>query len=175
MASILSHPAVALGLGAGLGLPPRFLIAGAACTVIPDLDALGFFAGIPYDHQLGHRGLTHSVAFAAVLGAGALAILHQQEVPRRLAYLYLFLCAVSHGLLDAMTDGGLGVAFLAPFSGERFFFPFRPIAVSPIGVLSFFNARGLAILRNELVWIWLPSGLLGLVVWLARLLLRRFG
>jgi inner membrane protein len=44
----------------------------------------------------------------------------------------------SHGILDAMTDGGLGVAFFSPFDDTRCFFPFRPIKVSPIG-LSFFS------------------------------------
>jgi hypothetical protein len=29
----------------------------------------------------------------------------------------------SHGMLDAMTDGGLGVAFFAPFDNARYFFP----------------------------------------------------
>jgi len=52
------------------------------------------------------------------------------------------------------------VAFLAPFDDRRFFFPFRPIQVSPIGIARFFSARGLAVLRSELVWVWLPSALL---------------
>jgi len=66
----------------------------------------------------------------------------------------------SHGLLDALTDGGLGVAFLAPFSGERFFFPWQPIEVSPIGLRRFLSGRGLEVLRSELLWVWLPSILL---------------
>ena len=38
----------------------------------------------------------------------------------------------SHGVLDALTDGGPGVAFLAPFDDTRYFFPWRPIRVSPL-------------------------------------------
>jgi len=30
-----------------------------------------------------------------------------------------------HGLLDMITNGGKGVAFLWPFTSERFFFPAR--------------------------------------------------
>jgi len=55
----------------------------------------------------------------------------------------------SHPLLDALTDGGLGVALLWPFSAERFFFPWRPIPVSPIGV-GFFSLRGIRVALAEL-------------------------
>jgi inner membrane protein len=62
----------------------------------------------------------------------------------------------SHGMLDAMTNGGRGIAFFAPFSNHRYFFPWRPIQVSPIGA-GFFSARGLSVLVSEARWIWLPS------------------
>jgi inner membrane protein len=60
-------------------------------------------------------------------------------------------------VLDAFTDGGLGVAFFSPFSDQRFFFPWRPIAVSPIGVTGFFNHRTWLVLRSELLWVVAPS------------------
>ena len=63
----------------------------------------------------------------------------------------------THGLLDAMTTGGLGVALLAPFNDTRYFFPWRPIAVSPIGVRPFFSARGVLVLANEAKWVGLPA------------------
>jgi inner membrane protein len=66
-------------------------------------------------------------------------------------------------LLDAMTDGGLGVAFFAPFSNTRYFLPWTPIRVSPIGVSRFFTERGLAVLKSEVVWIWIPAAVLALV------------
>jgi hypothetical protein len=66
----------------------------------------------------------------------------------------------SHTLLDAMTSGGLGVAFFSPFSNERYFFPWRPIRVSPIGV-DFFGEAGVAVLRSELIWVWIPCAVLG--------------
>jgi inner membrane protein len=78
-------------------------------------------------------------------------------MPRARLFVYLFLAAGSHGLLDAMTNGGLGVAFFSPFENGRYFLPFRPIRVSPIGVTRFFTSRGVAILQSEIVWIWIPA------------------
>jgi inner membrane protein len=79
---------------------------------------------------------------------------------RKLLWFYFFLATASHGLLDAMTDGGLGVAFFSPFATTRYFLPWRPILVSPIGVTRFFSPRGLAVLRGEIFWIWLPAAIL---------------
>jgi len=38
-------------------------VLGVDCAVLwlPDVDVLGLVMGIPYDHMLGHRGITHSV------------------------------------------------------------------------------------------------------------------
>jgi inner membrane protein len=84
-------------------------------------------------------------------------------------WLYFFLATASHGLFDAMTDCGLGVAFFAPFDNHRYFLPWTPIRVSPIGVTRFFTARGFAVLQTEFLWIWLPAMLLAVLA----LLLRR--
>jgi len=75
--------------------------------------------------------------------------------------LFLWFTAVtlSHGLLDAMTNGGRGIAFFSPFSNHRYFFPWRPIQVSPIGV-GFFSPRGLRVLASESLWIWAPSAIM---------------
>jgi len=163
VASILSHPAVVLGLGPAFGYPARprrIWLAGAACAVAPDIDAVGHWLGVPYGSLFGHRGLTHSLPFAAALALGLTLGLfgHSAEEGSFLRiFLFLFLCAASHGVLDSMTDGGRGVAFLAPFDPERFFLPWRPIRVSPIGTRGFFGARGVAILESEAVWIWAPA------------------
>ncbi|WP_182267262.1 metal-dependent hydrolase [Stenotrophomonas maltophilia] len=71
------------------------------------------------------------------------------------AAVFVFVCAASHPLLDAMTSGGLGVALAWPWSEQRFFAPWRPIRVSPFAP-QFFSARGLATLLSELRWVWLP-------------------
>lgn len=71
------------------------------------------------------------------------------------AAVFVFVCAASHPLLDAMTSGGLGVALAWPWSEHRFFAPWRPIRVSPFAP-QFFSARGIATLLSELRWVWLP-------------------
>ncbi len=163
MASAFSHAIAAAAIGAAFTesrQPARFWLLGMTCAVLPDADVVAFAFGIPYEHMLGHRGLTHSVAFAAVLAAIVVAVAFRGErysALRLTLWSYFFAATVSHGLLDAMTTGGLGVAFLAPFDGSRFFLPWRPIMVSPISIARFFTDRGLAVIRSEIVWIWLPS------------------
>lgn len=147
-------------------LPARVLIAGAVCSILPDLDVLAFRFGVPYEAMLGHRGLTHSIPFAIVLGA-VVALALGPGVPgvqRWALWLYLSAATASHGVFDALTNGGRGVAFFAPFSDSRYFFPVRPIEVSPLSVGEFLSGRGAQILRTELEWVWLPSFVAALVV-----------
>jgi inner membrane protein len=142
--------------------PFRFWLLSALCSILPDFDVFSFLLGIPYRHPLGHRGFSHSLAFALVAGL-IVASLAPIKGPRfslpwwRLAC-YFFLVTASHGLLDALTNGGLGVAFFAPFDNTRYFLPWRPIEVSPIG-MDFFGPEGVVVIRSELKWIWLPSAL----------------
>ncbi|MEP7324822.1 MAG: metal-dependent hydrolase [Gemmatimonadota bacterium] len=82
------------------------------------------------------------------------------------AFAFFFLATASHGFLDTMTDGGLGVAFFSPFSNTRYFLPWRPVQVSPIGLSRFFTARGWAVFQSELLWIWIPCGMLAGVAWI---------
>jgi inner membrane protein len=131
-----------------------------ACAVVPDIDVIGFQFGIHYGDLLGHRGITHSLAFAAVLSilvAACVPSRNLQGTKRRILALFLFVATASHGVLDAMTNGGLGVAFFAPFSSARYFLPFRPVQVSPISIAAFFTHRGVEVLESELLWIGIPS------------------
>jgi inner membrane protein len=166
LASDFSHAVIALSLGACFvrpGLPPRIWIAGVLCSVLPDIDVVGFRFGVPYGDFWGHRGFTHSILFAALLAAIATFLASRRLLPRPNLFwiwTYLFLAAASHGFLDAMTDGGLGVAFFSPFDNHRYFLPWRPIQVSPIGIGRFFSERGFSVLQSEFLWIWLPSMLL---------------
>ncbi|MGC2235695.1 MAG: metal-dependent hydrolase [Pyrinomonadaceae bacterium] len=109
--------------------------------------------------MFSHRGLTHSIVFAFLFGALA-AHLAKRFLQTGISYAKLFvffsLATLSHPLLDMLTDGGSGVALFAPFSAERFFFPFRPVEVSPIG-MGFFSARGFDVIISEIIWLWLPS------------------
>lgn len=168
MASAFSHAIVALAMGKAFQskqLGWRELCLGAFCSVMPDFDVIGLYAGIQYGDLWGHRGLTHSVAFAALLAGSLVALWYRGKPARAMTglFLYFFVCTVSHGVLDAMTDGGLGVAFFSPFDTTRYFFSVRPVLVSPIGVSEFFSAYGVRILTSEALWIWLPSGVAFLV------------
>jgi inner membrane protein len=162
MASALSHAVAAAGIGAVFyrrSMPAPVWITGIVCSVIPDVDVIGFRFGIHYGDFWGHRGFTHSLFFAVILAVVAAATLarFQPEISRASLFAYFFLSTASHGLLDAMTNGGLGVAFFSPFDNRRYFLPWRPILVSPIGVTRFFSHRGLAVVQTEILWIWLPS------------------
>jgi inner membrane protein len=174
MASAVSHAAVALALGAWFDrtrVPPRALLAAAALAVVPDLDAIGFWLGVPTGALLGHRGLTHSLAFAAAAGLAAARVYAGTEGEgdrRRWLGVYFVLAIASHGVLDALTNGGPGIAFFSPFSNARYFFPVRPIQVSPISLGGVFNARGLRILLSEMRWVWIPALLLAAAGILAR-------
>ncbi len=163
MASAFGHIAVAYAMGKTMNpiwASTRFWILTVLCCLLPDADVLGLLIGIPYEHILGHRGITHSMAFAGLLGivVPKLAVPNIPLLSRRygLLFIYFGLVTVSHGFLDAFTDGGLGIAFFAPFDTTRYFFPWRPIIVSPIGLAPFFSSWGLGVIFSELVWLGIP-------------------
>lgn len=174
MASLLSHAVAALSIGTCFyrsGTPNRIWAIGALCSVIPDIDVVGFRFAIRYGDFWGHRGFTHSLVFAALLAVAIVTLGFREATPglsRFSLWAYFFLATASHGLLDAMTDGGLGVAFFSPFDNHRYFLPWSPIRVSPIGVGRFFSDRGLIVLQSELLWIWLPAALFAVGVWFIR-------
>ena len=162
MAAAISHAIVALAMGKAFRnkeLSWREVSLGALCSVVPDLDVVGLFFGVQYGDVWGHRGMTHSVVFAALLAGSLVALWYRSKpaVAMTVLFLYFSLCTASHGVLDAMTNGGLGVAFFSPFDTTRYFFPVRPVLVSPIGVSEFFSSYGVRILVSEAIWIWLPS------------------
>ena len=176
MASLFTHAFVGTALGqAGTSdwrKDWRFWCLIIVCSILPDIDSIGFHLGIPYSSFWGHRGITHSLAFAAILAiCVATGFSRKLHRPWTLALL-LFVVTATHGLLDAMTDGGLGVAFFSPFDLQRYFLPWRPIHVSPIGVGRFFSQRGLRILLSEIVWVWLPVLAIWTLVKATRMLRR---
>ena len=158
MPTVFSHAAVPLALGLGLGrdaVPPRLLLAGVVASTVPDLDVLTFSWGVPYAAPLGHRGFSHSLLFAVALALLGAAAARALRAPPVRTFAFLFVAGASHGALDTLTTGGLGVALLWPWSDRRLFAPaaLRVIAVSPLG-LGFFSARGLTVLGSEVLWIW---------------------
>ena len=171
MASAFSHAIAAVAIGnvsRAMRLPGdlakvdvKFWLLAMFCAVIPDIDAIGFWLGVPYDSVWGHRGITHSFFFAALLAVIVVHFFYKEEKLFGRSWwiliIFFFACTASHPMLDAMTDGGRGVAFFAPIYDGRFFFPFRPIRVSPISITRFFSDRGWVVLRSEFIWVWIPS------------------
>jgi len=169
VASAFTHIVVGGAISA-LGSPPRARLALVliALSLLPDVDVLAFQVGIPYEHPLGHRGFTHSILFAVLAGIATPRLCGRPSPTGSRGWWRLaglgFAATLSHGLLDALTNGGLGVGFLVPFSAERFFLPWRPLLVSPLSPSAFFSGAGARILASEMVWVWLPlAALFGLV------------
>lgn len=174
MASAFAHALSAYALSRILPLyktGAKLVLLGVVGAIIPDIDVLAFSMGIPYEHVLGHRGITHSFLFALLLGIGlTFAFFRPEERTGNrttLIVVFLSICTASHAVLDAMTTGGLGVAFFAPFNNDRYFLPWRVIKVSPIGVAKFLSERGLSVIKSEMVWVGIPS--------LALILIGRIG
>ena len=155
MATVFSHALVGYTLSqvAPVSKTRAFVFWMSFLPVIPDFDYIGWVLHVPYDSLWGHRGMTHSILFALLLSILVIVLFIKNQKGKALAF--LFLATISHGILDAFTNGGLGVAFFAPYNVARYFFPWTPIEVSPMGV-RFFSERGLFVILSELVWIALP-------------------
>ncbi len=175
MASAFGHAFSAIVLGTSFSKHLKswkFWLIGIVCSILPDADVISFQLGIPYGSFWGHRGFTHSLVFACIVGILVVFIFYRKEssLKNKLALaFYFFICTASHGLLDGLTNGGLGVAFFAPFDNTRYFLPWQPIQVSPIGAESFFGERGIRVIKSELLWIGVP----GTMVLVAINLLKR--
>lgn len=160
MPTVVTHAAVPLAIGLGLGrtrIPAPLLLAGVAASVLPDLDVVAFRLGVPYAAAFGHRGASHSLLFAAAVALAGAWALRRRGVPAATSLWFLLVATASHGLLDMLTTGGLGVALLWPWSTARAFAPVQVIRVSPFGLAPLLSARGLAVLVSELGWVWLPA------------------
>lgn len=163
MASIFGHALTAVAIGKSFSKTMtdwKFWLLGMGCAMFPDADVIGFSFGIEYSSFWGHRGFSHSLVFALFFGVLITFLFYNNQIRSKkglLLILFFFLCTASHGILDAMTTGGRGVAFFSPFDDARHFFSWRPIKVSPIGIERFFTERGLRVIKSELIWIAFPS------------------
>ncbi len=182
MATGFTHAFLGLAMGKSLlpkGLPGRFWLLCLLCSTLPDLDAIGFFGGIPYGSMLGHRGFTHSLIFA-LLSSWVVARwgFHPYGLfleARWKLWAFFFFLSCSHGVLDALTNGGLGVAFFSPFDPTRYHLPRSPLMISPLRLDLFFTSWGREVTLNELSWVWVPSILLFMVLRAASRLKSRQG
>ncbi len=103
------------------------LVVGAIAGALPDIDVLFSVGGDFYDQLITHRGITHSLFFAPVIGPllGWLVWRYRSartDEPERGALgWWMLACTValwSHPLLDVLTP--YGTQLLLPFSDARF-------------------------------------------------------
>jgi inner membrane protein len=132
----------------------RLYVAAACGAVLLDIDAIGRPFGLGDLAILGgHRALTHSLLFAALVSLAIVTAMYRgaDGEGRRLRIFACFALALAlHGVLDAFTTYGEGVMFFAPFSTARYRSPCQPL-------------RGLL---PEVVGVWLP--MLALIVYKRR-------
>lgn len=180
MPTVMTHAAFACGLGRIFTARrmPRvwywdLLI---VLSILPDLDILAFRFGIPYADPFGHRGFSHSLLFALAASLACAAVCWRR-CGIRLWDLWglFFVSAASHGIFDALTNGGLGIAFFWPFDNTRYFFPWQPIEVSEMGYHFFSSSRAWLTLGSELLWVWLPTGIVVALVELFPTVRRLWG
>jgi inner membrane protein len=164
MPSIFAHAVAGVSLASAAFIPRpvprRVWITGAIVAAVPDIDAIGRpFGNVAIERLLGdHRGFTHSVLFAALLGgmvAWAFVRARQWTGFHRRLFIALALAIASHGVLDALSTIGNGVAFWAPFSWTHYEFLWQPLG--EIGPGSRGPERAFEIVGNEFVWVGLPS------------------
>jgi len=141
-------------------MPPRFWVLSVVCTVLPDIDVIGYYLGVRYGDMFGHRGFSHSLFFALLVGV--LVVLLAFPAVARFSkkwwamVAFFFVVTASHGILDSLTDKGMGVGFFIPFDNTRYFMPWRPVFASPMRIPKFFSMTGLEVLGREILWIWVP-------------------
>jgi inner membrane protein len=149
----LGHAAFGLVAARALHPEDRFpplssLVFWSALSIVPDLDLVGYALGVPYGDAWGHRGATHSIAFAAVAALLVGFWSWRKKSGFSTAFVAALLVVGSHPVLDSLTDGGLGPAFLWPFSTERFFASWNPLSAAPFGT-HFFARGGVRVLLVE--------------------------
>jgi inner membrane protein len=168
---MLTHLVVPISATVALGtrrLPVGALLAGMLAAIAPDFDGIAFKLGIAYGDMLGHRGFTHTLLFALLFGLFGYALAPRWDMSRWAGYAWIALCTLSHPLLDMLTNGGMGSPILWPLDPTHYFFPGRPIEVSPVSLKRLLSSRGAEVLRNEAVTLWLPLMAAALLLWATR-------
>lgn len=184
MSSMLTHAMAGFAVGAvAQMLDKRQLLRSSAALNLGGVAAVGLIAGIipdldvfpltlkliRYESFFGHRGFFHSPLFYLLLAPiWALRMAKGQGNFTASWWRWttlLFVALMSHSILDALTNGGLGVMLYFPFDSNRHFFSWQPIEVAPISLTRFLSARGIKVLLSEL-WFFIP--LMLLAIWASK-------
>ena len=164
MPSIVAHAVAGAALATAAfsphPVPRRVWMTAAVLAAVPDVDAIGRpFGNLAIEALVGgHRGFTHSVAFAVLLSAIVARLFFRTPqwtgLHRRL-WVAFALAMASHGVLDALSTIGNGVAFWAPVSWSHYEFSWQPLG--EIGPGPRGPERAFDIVANEFLWVGLPA------------------
>jgi len=135
-------------------------MAGMAVGVLPDADIVSRYFGVPHTADFGHRGATHTLAFALFIAALALAAPRQSRNNALRVFTFILISTLSHPLADMMNDGGKGIMLLWPLDHDRFKFLLHPVKVSAVGLQGLETGTIWPTLWSELLWLLLPAALL---------------
>lgn len=147
MPSSIAHGAMAVILSPllhGHRIKRDVIISTALAAALLDIDALGRpFGRGDIEILGGHRAATHSIWTAMLLGGIVYWIYRPREgdPSKGLLALFVLLTVSSHGVLDAFSTYGEGVAFFAPVSMQRWKAPWLIFS----GIIP------------EILLIWLPA------------------
>jgi inner membrane protein len=120
----------------------------AGLALLPDADVMLVALGACDAGACGHRGASHSLPVAILIGliGGLLAWRLRWPVVRTI--IATTVAVASHAVLDAFGAGGRGLPLLWPFSDERFMSPVRIFPDAPRG-LAFLSRPGVTSLVIE--------------------------
>ena len=97
MASIFGHALVSVAIGKSFSKTLtnwKFWVLGISCSIIPDIDVIGFRLDIEYSSFWGHRGFSHSLLFALILAISITFLFYKKEFSTKkelLLILFFFL------------------------------------------------------------------------------------
>ena len=170
MPTVITHSLFTLALGKTIRWSESTKVSFCSflCGSLPDLDFVGRYLGIKYADHWGHRGWTHSLVMAMLIGLLLSNLCSQKELKSKLGWwLYFSFLTCTHTLLDMLTNGGHGVALFAPWSHSRVFFSqsYRVINVSPMHFHNFTWDRLAPVFLSELTWIIIPICLVLTIRW----------
>ena len=133
----------------------------AALALLPDADVLLVALGAHDAGAFGHRGGSHSLSVALVVGLLSAFAARRLGWPVLRTALAATLAVASHAFLDVLDQRGRGLPLFWPLSSVRFHSPWRIFPDAPRG-LKLFSSAGLASLAIELT-LFLP--VIGYAVW----------
>lgn len=126
------------------------LLSFAALSALPDFDVFLVALGVPDAGAGGHRGASHSFFLAVIIGLLTASYARRFGWPVVRTAIAATLAVASHGILDAIGEGGRGIPLFWPLSDARYLSPWRLLPDAPRG-LQMLSRHGLLDVCVELL------------------------